>query len=123
MATTIQNRRGTAAEWTTANPVLSDGEVGFERDTNQVKIGNGVTAWNALGYFAPVGEGGLTDVGVEDLPSGAVIVVDKAKAFYGAAGVWPSIRPTARLDIVVLWLGDTDPGIIAVAGDIVDLVG
>jgi hypothetical protein len=41
-------RRGTAAEWAASNPVLGDGEIGWERDTGVVKIGNGTTAWNAL---------------------------------------------------------------------------
>jgi hypothetical protein len=50
MSTTIQLRRGTAAQWTAANPVLNDGEPGFEDDTHKFKIGDGVTAWNALAY-------------------------------------------------------------------------
>ena len=33
------------------NPILNDGEWGFEADNNRVKIGNGVTAWNDLDYF------------------------------------------------------------------------
>ena len=44
-------RRDTAANWTAANPVLGDGEQGYEKDTGKMKIGNGVTAWNALPYF------------------------------------------------------------------------
>jgi hypothetical protein len=48
MAIKIQLRRGTAAEWTAANPVLADGEPGLETDTGIMKIGNGVTAWNSL---------------------------------------------------------------------------
>lgn len=54
---------------------------------------------------------------IERLSIGSVIVVDKAKAFYGAAGSWPTTRPTNRTDIVVIWKGDTDPGVIALAGD------
>lgn len=50
MATKIQLRRGTAQEWTTANPVLAEGEPGIEKDTGLVKYGNGVDAWNALPY-------------------------------------------------------------------------
>ena len=46
----IQNRRGTAAEWTSANPILADGEMGYEKDTKKTKIGDGSTAWNNLGY-------------------------------------------------------------------------
>jgi len=52
MATRMQQRRGTAAQWTAANPVLAAGEIGFETDTNKFKIGNGATAWSALDYFA-----------------------------------------------------------------------
>jgi archaellum component FlaC len=51
MATRMQQRRGTAAQWTSANPVLAAGEIGFETDTNKFKIGNGSTAWASLSYF------------------------------------------------------------------------
>jgi hypothetical protein len=50
MAVKIQLRRGTAAQWTSANPTLLSGEQGLETDTGKTKIGNGVTAWNSLGY-------------------------------------------------------------------------
>lgn len=49
--TLIQLRRGTAAAWTTANPTLASGEAGVETDTLKLKIGNGVSAWNALAYI------------------------------------------------------------------------
>jgi hypothetical protein len=48
--TNIQHRRGTAATWTSANPVLSAGEPGYETDTGKNKIGDGTTAWNSLAY-------------------------------------------------------------------------
>ena len=51
MATRMQQRRGTAAQWTAANPVLAAGEIGFETDTNKFKVGNGSTAWASLTYF------------------------------------------------------------------------
>lgn len=47
---TIKLRRDTAAAWTSANPVLAPGEPGLETDTNSIKYGNGVTAWNSLPY-------------------------------------------------------------------------
>jgi hypothetical protein len=50
MASKIQHRRGTAAEWVSANPVLSSGEIGFETDTKKFKIGNGSLNWNSLPY-------------------------------------------------------------------------
>jgi hypothetical protein len=52
MATRMQQRRGTAAQWTAANPTLAAGEIGFETDTSKFKIGNGSSAWTALTYFA-----------------------------------------------------------------------
>ena len=48
----MQQRRGTAAQWTAANPVLAAGEIGFETDTSKFKMGNGSSAWTALQYFA-----------------------------------------------------------------------
>jgi hypothetical protein len=51
MATRMQQRRGTAAQWTAANPILAAGEIGFETDTSKFKMGNGSSAWAALTYF------------------------------------------------------------------------
>jgi hypothetical protein len=48
--TQFQFRRGTAAQWTSANPILAAGEFGYESDTNKGKIGNGSTAWTGLNY-------------------------------------------------------------------------
>lgn len=48
MATRMLQRRGTAAEWAALNVILGDGELGWERDTGVIKIGDGVTAWNDL---------------------------------------------------------------------------
>jgi hypothetical protein len=56
MAYKIQIRRDTAANWTASNAVLADGEQGWEKDTNKMKVGDGVTVWGELGYFG--GDGG-----------------------------------------------------------------
>lgn len=47
----VQMRRGTAASWTSANPMLYSGEFGFETDTFRLKIGDGSTAWTSLPYI------------------------------------------------------------------------
>lgn len=47
----FQFRRGSAAEWTTINPVLRSGEIGVVLDTQRFKIGNGITPWAGLPYF------------------------------------------------------------------------
>ena len=46
----MQQRRDTAANWTSANPTLLSGELGYETDTNKFKIGNGTSAWSAIAY-------------------------------------------------------------------------
>ena len=50
MAVQIQLRNDTAANWTASNPVLAQGEMGIESDTNLIKIGDGVNNWNDLDY-------------------------------------------------------------------------
>ena len=52
MATRMQQRRGTAAQWTAANPILAAGEIGFETDSGKFKMGDGVNTWSSLFYFA-----------------------------------------------------------------------
>jgi len=55
MATQIQLRRDTAANWTSANPTLAEGEIGLETDTTYYKIGTGSTAWTSLAYGSILG--------------------------------------------------------------------
>ena len=50
MSVIIQHKRGTALQWTTLNPTLEAGEVGWESDTNKFKIGTGSTVWTSLPY-------------------------------------------------------------------------
>jgi len=50
MTTRLQQRRDTAANWTSNNPTLATGEIGYETDTKKFKIGDGSTAWNSLVY-------------------------------------------------------------------------
>lgn len=55
MATRMQQRRGTAAQWISTNdgdgPILEVGEIGFETDTGKFKIGDGTNRWIDLDYF------------------------------------------------------------------------
>ena len=55
MAVQIQLRRGEAALWTSANPILAEGEAGLEVDTGKLKFGNGTDAWADLPYFTAGG--------------------------------------------------------------------
>lgn len=52
MAQRIQLRRDTAANWTSVNTILAQGELGLETDTNKLKFGDGSTPWSSLSYFS-----------------------------------------------------------------------
>ena len=79
----IQLRAGTASAWTTANPILAAGEPGVETDTNKLKIGNGVTAWNSLAYTS----GGSGGGGAVDSVNGRTGAVTLTKSDVGLANV------------------------------------
>ena len=56
----IQYRRGTAADWTAANPILAQGEPGYESDTGKFKVGDGLNHWASLAYSSgPQGPQGV----------------------------------------------------------------
>ena len=52
LTTVMQQRRDTAANWTSNNPTLLGGEIGYETDTGYLKIGDGSTAWTSLAYIS-----------------------------------------------------------------------
>ena len=52
MATRIQLRRDISANWISNNPILAEGEIGIETDTNKLKIGNGILSWSVLSYYS-----------------------------------------------------------------------
>lgn len=51
MPSVIQVKRGQAAAWASADPILSPGEFGYETDTYKLKLGDGSTQWNSLPYL------------------------------------------------------------------------
>lgn len=44
----IQFRRGESLAWEAYNTLLADGEVGYSRDANEIRVGNGVDPWDDL---------------------------------------------------------------------------
>ena len=60
MAYRIQFRRDTSTNWTNNNPVLLQGEFGYELDTGFAKIGDGSSSWTSLNYFGGTGPTGAT---------------------------------------------------------------
>lgn len=94
MAVQIQYRRGTAAQWTSVNPVLAQGEPGYEYDTGKFKVGNGVNNWNALPYSSGTqGPIGLTGPTGPTGPQGPIGLTGATGAV-GATGATGPIGPT-----------------------------
>jgi hypothetical protein len=54
MTARMQQRRDTAANWTSTNPTLAAGEMGIETDTYKFKVGNGSTTWATLPYSVDI---------------------------------------------------------------------
>jgi hypothetical protein len=108
----IQLRRDTAATWASVNPVLLAGEAGLETDTSKIKIGNGSTAWNSLGYFPFVVNGGTVTGNLEIGTTGTLTFEgSSADNFETTLGV---INPTADRTInlpnvsgTIITTGDT----------------
>lgn len=48
----MRQRQGTAAQWESVNPVLAAGEFGYDTTNKKLKIGDGVTPWVDLDWFA-----------------------------------------------------------------------
>lgn len=97
--TQLQIRRDTAANWSSTNPTLASGEWGLETDTRQYKIGDGVTAWNSLGYQL----GPLLDEDIATDSNGAYFTGSGFRVF-NAGGNFVTAPDSAALDIT----GDID---------------
>ena len=83
-------RRGTATQWANANPTLGSGEIGFETDTGQFKMGDNSTAWDDLPYFKNIEDlgGNLDDY----------ILLEQKGAANGVASLDGSnLIPTAQI--------------------------
>lgn len=81
--TLIQMRRGTAAAWTAANPILASGEWGVETDTLKVKVGNGTVTWALLPYVTDAVGAGTTAALTTKVDKGTLVYNVKD---YGAVG-------------------------------------
>jgi hypothetical protein len=137
----FQLRHGTAAQWTAANPVLDEGEIGVELDTHLIKAGDGTTTWNLLPYAGSVGGyikpgGGIPEsdmaAAVQSLLTLAGTAIQSAALTSAIAAFIPAViyngttvtlsapRPTAP---VVYWGSFPSTPTNAQPQDIVNLVG
>ena len=90
MAQRIQIRRDTAANWSSANPVLAQGEFGIvlaaTSPATRLKIGDGTTAWNSLAFEefgGVVGAGDITNAKLADMAQATI----KGRAAGAGTGV------------------------------------
>jgi hypothetical protein len=71
----LRHRRDTAANWTSNNPVLEAGQIGYETDTRRFKFGNGSTAWTSLAYgVGALTDGDVTYAKIQDTSAGSVLL-------------------------------------------------
>lgn len=92
MAQSFRFRRGTAAEWATANPTLAAGEPGYETDTGDLRIGDGATAWAELtSQGNPFGSATTSMVGRAELTPGLRLqgAIDAVEAAGGGNVLMP----------------------------------
>jgi len=102
MAIKLQIRRGTASNWTSSNPTLESGEIGFETDTGNVKIGDATTAWTSLGYVSST------------YPQVTVSGTDINAAGYSVQGRY-AIATTVTSNVPSAWTPASDgPGVLHV---------
>ena len=103
MANIIQLRRGYAAEWASVNPIIADGELCVESDTEKFKIGNGIDHWNDLAYSTgqkgDKGDAGTDGINGIDGTNG----VDGKDGIDGIMGTMGSSRGGPR-NFLQLWL-------------------
>jgi hypothetical protein len=119
MATRMQQRRGTAEQWTAANPILAAGEIGFETDTNKFKIGNGSSTWSNITYFTNASELALLLDGAPDalntLNELAAAIGDDADFF---TTVGQNLAAHTNASTMVHGIADTS--VLATTGDVDD---
>ena len=109
MAVKIQFRRDTATAWSTSNPILSQGEAGYEYDTGRFKVGNGLTPWNTLPYSSGVtGPTGPSVTGPTG-PTGAASTVTGPTGPQGPQGPIGNQGPTGPTGAVSTVPGPTGP--------------
>lgn len=84
----IKLRLGTAAEWASANPILSAGEPGYETDLGGFKIGNGTDHWSDLSYqnVDPASLTALVSDAQQAAADAAQSAIDAANAAASATG-------------------------------------
>ena len=73
MSVRIQMRRGTTSEWNTADPILNEGEIGYNSTLTSFKIGDGTSLWSNLDYYQAAAD-------ITPIEIGAIAATEKGAA-------------------------------------------
>ena len=104
----IQFRRGSSSDWSTNNPVLSNGEPGFDLTNKVIKVGDGSSQWSSLDSIAPFNtslvEGSGIDLNYDSGTDSLAIAVDFSGTFNTdlAAGVGISLDYDSGTDVLTI---------------------
>ncbi|KJV08094.1 hypothetical protein [Methylocucumis oryzae] len=100
----ILQRRDTAANWHSANPILEPGEVGYEIVPDygdKMKVGDGITAWDDLPY-AYAGLGSNTFTGAQNEAHGDPVASASTVNLNTATGNFVEITGTTQINLITL---------------------
>ncbi len=99
----MQQRRDTASNWSSANPTLLNGELGYETDTGKWKVGNGSAVWAALAYtpWSQINAYPITTVNIADNAITAAKIADDAVTAAKIANTSVSAGSYTTADITV----------------------
>ena len=114
----MQQRRDTAANWTSANPTLLAGEIGIESDTNKIKLGTGSASWTALGY-TPWSQVSAYPLVNADIASAAAIAYSKLATLTSGNIVLGSSANVATSTAVTGDVTISNTGVTAIASGVI----
>jgi hypothetical protein len=112
----LQQRRDTAANWTSNNPTLAAGEIGLETDTSKFKVGTGSATWTSLAYGGIQGVQGTTGAGTQGATG--TQGTNGTQGTQGLQGIQGLIGPPGTLTIN----NQTGTSYVPVTGDATSLI-
>ena len=94
MQTLVKVRRDSALSWESENPPLEAGEIGFEIDTNRIKIGNGFDLWGDLDYTSGGASVDISETEPSEASEGSVwFSSTDGRAYIYYDSVWVDLNP------------------------------
>jgi len=92
--TLVKVRRDSAFNWENENPALEAGEIGFEIDTNRLKVGNGFDVWEDLDYTSGGASVDVSETEPSEASEGKVwFNSTDGRAYIYYDSVWVDLNP------------------------------